>query len=534
MEKKIKIDDNRKMPTWIKELKYEAKKYAKHYGLDTSEEIIFEVLEFDELNKIASKGGFPRRYPHWRFGMEYEELSKGYAYGLQKIYEMVINTSPCFAYLLKSNNPVDQKIVIAHVYAHFDFFKQNFWFKALKSAKNMLDETANHAMVIERIIEKQGKKEVREWIDICLSLEYAIDINSLGIKRKKEETKKSNEEKQEEENNEPLKFMQGEKYKPYMDSFLNPETELEKERQKIKQEKENQIKINLGNKIPETPQLDILQFLIENAPIEKWKRTILEIIREESYYFAPQGQTKIMNEGWASYWHSTICTKRDEFVRPFLTDKEIIDYADHHSGTLQTGPSRINPYKLGKELFEYIEFRWNTGRFGHEWEDCLKNGTYEDQKKFDKKLGLGREKIFEVRKIYNDIGFIDGFLDPFFCKEQKMFAYKYDKEKNWYEIASRDFEQIKKTLLFSLTNFGRPFIYVVDGNYGNKKEIYCYHDYNGVDVDLDLKYAKRVLENMFIISGRPVHLETKMEDKIKLFTFDGQSKETDINSSFSW
>lgn len=523
---------NQKLPTWIKNLKYEAKKYAEHYGLDTDEEVIFEILDFNELNEIASKGGFPKRYPHWRFGMEHERLSKSYAYGLQKIYEIVVNTSPCFAYLLESNNPVDQKIVIAHVYAHLDFFKQNYWFRALKTAKNMLDEMANHGTKVEIIAQKYGEEEVENWIDVCLSLEDTIDIHALGIKRNAERAEKIIENEDENEKaREPLK-LQGKDYKPYMDNFLNPEKEMEREREFIKKEKEEAIKIQLGNKIPETPQLDLLQFLIENTQIEKWKRDILEIIREESYYFAPQGQTKIMNEGWASYWHSTICSKRDDFVGPFLTDEEIIDYADQHSGTLGTSPGRLNPYKLGKELFEYIEFRWDTGRFGPEWQNCLENGNYEDQKKFDRKLNLGRDKIFEVRKIYNDVGFIDEFLDREFYEKQKLFAYKYNKDRNWYEISSREFNEIKKNLLFSLTNFGRPFIYAVDGNYENRKELYLYHNHTGID--LDLNYAKRVLENMFKIWKKPAHLETKIEDKIKLFTFDGQIKERDRNVSFSW
>src|SRR5689334_350768 len=90
-------------------------KYARDYGLDFFT-VIFEILDWKQMNEVASYGGFPNRYPHWRFGMEYEQLSKSYAYGLSKIYEMVINNDPCYAYLLHSNPIMDQKMVMAHVY----------------------------------------------------------------------------------------------------------------------------------------------------------------------------------------------------------------------------------------------------------------------------------------------------------------------------------------------------------------------------------------------------------------------------------
>ena len=98
--------------------------------------------------------GFPNRYPHLRFGMEYERLSKSFAYGLHKIDEMVTNNDPCYAYLLQCNNYVDQKIVMAHVYGHCDFFKNNFWFS--KTSRKMMDEMANHATKVRKYIDKQG------------------------------------------------------------------------------------------------------------------------------------------------------------------------------------------------------------------------------------------------------------------------------------------------------------------------------------------------------------------------------------------
>jgi stage V sporulation protein R len=99
-------------------------KYARECGLDFYN-TIFEMLDYEEMNMVAAYGGFPNRYPHWKFGMEFERLNKSYAYGLHKIYEMVINNDPCYAYLLECNHLVDQKLVMAHVYGHCDFFKNN-------------------------------------------------------------------------------------------------------------------------------------------------------------------------------------------------------------------------------------------------------------------------------------------------------------------------------------------------------------------------------------------------------------------------
>src|SRR5215475_2277310 len=106
-----------RLPPHLRALKEEIEGYARGYGLDFYE-TIFEVVDAEDLNEIAAYGGFPTRYPHWSFGMQFEELRKGYEYGLSKIYEMVINNDPCYAYLMRSNHDVDQKLVMAHVYGH--------------------------------------------------------------------------------------------------------------------------------------------------------------------------------------------------------------------------------------------------------------------------------------------------------------------------------------------------------------------------------------------------------------------------------
>jgi stage V sporulation protein R len=183
---------------------------------------------------------------------------------------------------------------------------------------------------------------------------------------------------------------------------------------------------------------------------------------------------------------------------------------------MATYGARLNPYKLGIELFRNIEHRWNTGKFGKEFDDC---DDLEKRRRWDTKLGLGRQKIFEVRRVHNDITFIDTFLTPEFCVEHKMFSFAFEEQLGQYVIESREFDQIKQRLLFSLTNFGKPWIYVIDANHRNRGELLLNHEHNGVDLKLD--QAKDTLANIQFIWSRPVHLQTVLEEKPTLLSFDG-------------
>ncbi|MCI0461529.1 MAG: SpoVR family protein [Gemmataceae bacterium] len=657
-----------RLPPDLRALKEEIEGHARAYGLDFYE-TIFEVIDAEDLNEIAAYGGFPTRYPHWSFGMSYEELKKGYDYGLSKIYEMVINNDPCYAYLMRCNHTVDQKLVMAHVYGHClapetlietadgvkpiidvragdqvlthtgayrpvrlcarrpfkgeiyrvtiagaaekvritgehpvyllrertppqrstrpfsrwvptwelagkmrvgdhvvlsrtpalvgavdsvpdyldvaygvsidearyprvvsvetedydgpvynfsvekdesytlaagmvvhncDFFKNNAYFA--HTSRKMMDEMANHGVRVRRYAEKYGEDEVETFVDKCMSIDDLIDIHSTAIKRRDEVSRYDFKEQEEEE----LKLTRF-KSKDYMDGYINPAAALKKE-----EEERRKLKEQTAKNFPERPEKDVLLFLIENAPLKGWQRDVLSIVRDEAYYFAPQGQTKVLNEGWASFWHSTIMTERA------LEAWECIDYADHHSGTMATSRGRVNPYKLGIELLRDIEHRWNTGKFGKEYDDC---DNLDDRRNWNRKLNLGRQKIFEVRRVHNDITFIDTFLTPEFCVQHKMFSFNYNDQSGQYIIESREFEKIKKRLLFSLTNFGKPWIYVVDGNYRNRGELLLRHEHNGIDLRLDR--AADTLANVQFLWGRPVHLQTIVDEKPSLMSYDG-------------
>jgi stage V sporulation protein R len=482
------------LPPELVEEQIKVEKMARGYGLDFFQ-TVFEMVTYDQISEFAAQGGFPVRYPHWRFGMEYEKLAKSYEYGLSKIYEMVINTDPCYAYLMEGNMHVDQKLVMAHVYGHCDFFKNNQWFS--KTDRKMMDTMANHSTRIRRYVDRYGYDIVEDFIDKCLSIENLIDRHSPYFSKTQNQNSSRTQEPVKQVVT-PLKNTGA----GYMDKYINPPEYLEKQKDDLKKIDSIPVK-------PQ-PERDVLYYLIHNSPLEDWQQDILTIIRDESYYFAPQGMTKVMNEGWASYWHTTMMTNG------LLTDAEVIDYADHHSGTTAMAPTGFNPYKIGIELFRNIEERWNKGQFGLEWSQCE---DYTQRKNWDKKLGLGRQKIFEVRRNYNDVMFIDEFLTEDFCIQNKMFVYKYNQRTNEYVIDTRNFAEVKKKLLFQLTNFGQPIIEVVDGNYENRGELLLRHLYEGVDLQPD--YMKETLKNVQEIWKRPVNLMTIMENQEKIFKTDG-------------
>ena len=458
--------------------------HAREYGLDFFE-TIFEILSYDEINEVAAFGGFPTRYPHWRFGMQYEQLSKGYEWGGSKIYELVINNDPCYAYLMSSNPTVDQKLVMAHVYGHCDFFKNNFYFSSTN--RKMMDEMANHATRIRRMVDSVGLERVEEFLDLALSIENLIDHMGPWIQRLGDPAREL-----EELPTEPMRIPS----KDYMEDFINPREYLDEQKERLAAQSEK-----LKSATPQ-PVRDVMSFLLAEAPLEDWQVEILEIVRDEAYYFNPQGMTKIMNEGWATYWHQKIMTRR------VLNDAEVIDYAETMSSVISSSGGSLNPYQIGLALYHDIEERWNRGQFGLEYMLC------DDENRratWDTAAGMGREKIFEVRRHHCDVTFVDEFLTREFCDRHKLFVYGYNPRTQRREILTRDFDAVKQQLLRQLTNGGHPVIDVVDKNHDNRGELYLLHRWE--ESDLKDNYARETLENIRRIWSRPVLLETRNNGK---------------------
>ncbi len=484
------------LPAYLLDIQREIETHGRGYGLDFWD-VSFEILDYRRMQEVAAYGGFPARYPHWRFGMEFEHLQKSHVYGLSKIYEMVINNNPAYAYLLEGNSLVDQKMVIAHVLGHVDFFKNNYYFS--RTNRKMIDGMANHATRVRRWIERLGIEKVESFIDSCLCLENLIDPMSPFIVRHGPDDSKGDKAKEVTAEVPKLRA------KDYMESFINPPDYVAEQRRKIERDKDK------PKKHPREPERDVLLFLLQSAPLEPWERDVLEIIRDEAYYFAPQRQTKILNEGWASYWHSKIMTEKA------LRDSEIIDYADHNASVLAAAPGQFNPYKVGLALLRHIEERWDRGRFGKEWSECE---DLEVRRTWDKRYGLGRKKIFEVRKLYNDVTFLDEFFTEDFCRENQFFSFSLNERSGNDEIDSREFHKVKQKILFSLTNFGEPFIAVEDANFDNRGELLLRHRHEGTD--LHEEHARATLVALERIWRRPVRIHSLLDGKPKFICYDGK------------
>jgi stage V sporulation protein R len=241
-------------------------------------------------------------------------------------------------------------------------------------------------------------------------------------------------------------------------------------------------------------------FITENSKeLEDWQRDIMSVIRQEMYYFWPQMETKIMNEGWASYWHLRIMRDIE------LDEAETIEFAKMHSGVIQTSRTRLNPYTLGLRIFEDIEKRWD-------------NPTKEEKDKYGRPGGEGREKIFEVRAAENDISFLRNYLTKELVEDMDLYLYKkmgYD-----WKVSQKDWEKVRDGLVANLTNCGFPYILVQDGDFNKKGELYLLHRFEGVE--LDVFYMEKTLPHVYTLWGKPVHLETRLDNKPVAFSYNGE------------
>ena len=475
---------------------------CKKRGLDFYPTIV-EKVTYDEMSEIAAYGGFPNRYPHWSFGMEYENLSNGYEYGMQRIYELVINTSPTYIYCMDSNTLMDDVLVIAHALAHSDFFKNNIYFE--QTDENMMNVLANHGTRIRRYISRWGEEKVTEFLDHVLRINTLIDFSNSWKRRKfKDKIVKDYRPYYE-----PVRRKVEHEY---MEPWLNSKEYLDEQKEIIK-EQEIADQLELFGK----PDKDIMAYLKDNAPLKPWQHDIMAMLYEEALYFAPQRLTKILNEGWASYWDSEIlCGEGLVSLGEKRHDAGIISYALHKSGVLG-GKYSSNPYALGYALFRDIKDRWDKGKFGSDYDDCT---DYKEKKNWNKNLGLGEEKIFEVRKFYSDISALNEFFTPEFCDKYEFFHYKRYPNGEW-KIESRDYNVIKKQLINTYSNGGLPDVRLVDSNHRNKGYFLMEHRYDGVE--LYSPYVRETMMSIAAIWQKPVVLTTFMDNEEIVYVANNQT-----------
>lgn len=470
---------------------------CRKFGLDFYPTII-EFCTYDDISEIASYGGFPVRYPHWSFGMEYEEMSRGYEYGMHRISEMVVNTNPCVIYCLDSNTLVDNIDVIAHALGHNDFFKNNVFFRGTNV--DMMNKFANHGKRIRKYMARWGKERVTEFIDQVLRVDTLIDASKEW--RPKPMKKMELRDRREVQHPERRTVTN-----EYMDSWVNTKKFIGKQKENLsRKEVSKELEIFNG------PEKDIFGYLKDNAPLRPWQQDIVSMLYEESIYFAPQRLTKMINEGWASYvdFH-LMCGEGLCAAGQKSHDMGIIQYAKHKMQVLG-GEWSQNPYKLGFELLMDIEERWNKGRFGTEYDECT---DLVERQNWDKKLGLGREKVFQVREYCNDLTLIAEYFTPEFCEKMGYYEKEKFKSKNpkyeWeWRITNKDFKDIKRKLMQRYTNGGLPDIRLVDPNHRGKGWFLMQHMSDGRQ--LYDSYARETMTAIYRLWKNNVVLCTVNED----------------------
>jgi len=447
---------------------------ATSFGLDFYP-MRYEVCPADIIYTFGAYG-MPTRFTHWSFGKQFHKMKLHYDLGLSQIYELVINSNPCYAFLLDTNSLIQNKLIIAHVLAHSDFFKNNIHFS--NTRRDMVESMAATAERIAHYEMIHGKETVEKFLDAVLSIQEHIDPS---ITRSTLSSTSSIET--------DLKRVT-EQDTPYNDLW-----DLDEQ-----SKQENDMEKN-GKKFPPKPEKDLLLFIeAHSRKLEDWQCDILTMMREEMLYFWPQLETKIMNEGWASYWHQRILREMD------LSSDETIEFAKLNAGVVQPSKTNINPYYLGLKIFEDIEKRYN-------------NPT-DEMKRMGIQPNSGREMIFEVREIDSDISFIRNHLTKELVEQEDM--YLFQKQGNIYQITDKEYEKVRDQLVSVRINGGFPYIYVEDGDYLRNGELYLVHGYEGIE--LDLPYLQNVLQYIYDLWGRPVHLETFVENKKTLFTFNGEKQ----------
>jgi stage V sporulation protein R len=318
----------------------EARNLAQKLGLEPYP-VNYWIVDHDEMNQLIAYGGFQRRYPHWRWGMQYDRQQKQTQFLGGKAFEIVNNDDPAHAFLQESNDLADQKAVITHVEAHADFFARNEWFAMVSDSPDAAAMLERHARTVEGYMNDPeiDRTEVERWIDNVLSITDNID------QHRPHADLSSDGDEEREDLAETLAGLE-----------LSDEVTREVFDEEWLDEQDGDDGIA---SFPEEPVTDVLGFLRHHGrqyddesgravEMAEWQRDLLDVLRREAYYFAPQKITKVLNEGWAAYWESLMMGEE-----AFAGDGEFLDYADHQARVL--GSPGLNPYKLGKQLWEYVE-----------------------------------------------------------------------------------------------------------------------------------------------------------------------------------
>lgn len=435
----------------------------------------FELCNHSDMLAYMAYSGIPSHYPHWSYGKSFEKLKTLYEYGLSGLpYEMVINSNPALAYLMRDNSLCLHILTIAHVYGHNDFFKNNFTFKSTR-AEFTIGTFKAHAERVRSYMEDPsiGADKVENILDAAHALSLQRRRN-LAVKKLSPD----------EERQELLRNAQA-AYDPFKSIHRRPDY-VEPDLQKV----------------PLSPEPDILLFIRDHNPyLANWERDLLTIVDEEARYFIPQIETKIMNEGWASWVHREIMNAIE------LPQELHLEFLVRHNQVVRPTPGGINPYHLGLKLWTDLKRRFDEP-------------TREEIQEHGQPQKTGMQKLLEVRETDRDQSFLRRFLTEELMREMDLFEYepkgddlivsKVADEQGW--------RAVKEQLIRGVGMGSIPVIRIEDADFGSKRTLYLTHDHDGRD--LQLENAEKTLGYLYRLWGREVVIETVLAGKRTLLTFN--------------
>jgi len=423
----------------------------------------FEVVPPSFIMEVAVYG-LPVRMPHWSFGVRWIYQMVQHRMGHSKIFEVVFPGDPNRAYLVNTNSVQENVLVVAHVLGHADFSHNNVTFVRSQNqvGYHIVEQAAAHAHRIEEVMERTGPKRVERVLDVALALEPHIDANGpLNRPRYSKPGKTQPQEQHPEQFLERYSSLPGEEA-----AAPKPRTGPEPFR------------------IPPHPERDLLWFIAQYAPeMEDWERDIFLAVRKESYYFQPVFNCQIMNEGWASYWHSRLLREAE-----FLSSHMYVDCMKTHSDVVRPhgGDRRValqvNPYHLGYSM----------------WEKLVEEN--------------GADHVRQIMKEDDDFSFVRNYLTAELADELQLFVFSAERNGE-IRVTESNLHELHEAILGPKFNFGAPRV-VVD-ELKSDGTLVLKHEYANDGRGLDVERAKRVLNYVDQVWRRPV----------KLYTVDDQGRE---------
>ena len=424
---------------------------AVEFGLDCYPQQ-FEICDHNQMLANMAYSGVPSHYTHWSYGKAYEKQKTLYDYGVAGLpYEMVINSNPALAFLMRDNTLLLQILTIAHVYGHNDFFKNNFTFKSTR-AEYTIDTFKAHGDRIRLYREDPsiGLENVEKLLDAAHAVSLQCRRNLAIRKRTIEEERDA-----------------------LIESALPPADPFQRIHRRKASPRPNLVKV------PPVPDDDLLLFIRDHNPnLAGWEKDVLTIVHEEAQYFVPQIETKIMNEGWATYWHKRILDSLE------LPESLHLEFIVRHNQVVRPFEMGLNPYHIGLVI----------------WRDIAG-------------LNEGDAKLFEVRETDRDTAFFRRHLTEELIRELNLFEYEVKGKQKVIRNVADDvgWSQVKEALLKNVGMNTVPVIKVEDADFGHNHTLYLVHYHDGRD--LQLEYAEKTLAYLSQMWHGEVVLETELDGK---------------------